>query len=395
VRPIPLLTLESRIKRRLRRHFRDLGFCVENGVLVPPDDSKRVIRELHSSQRAERLLKEADFILKQWPILKNHFADGRDIHPIKIRPRLELVRSNSWQGRLFRLATLTWSIPVSHGYGRRMRYLVWDDYNGKLMGLIALGDPVFNLRARDQAIGWTGKQRDEMLVNTMDAYVLGAIPPYNRLLCGKLVACLLKSKEIHHDFQTRYGHRRGIISRRVKHASLVLITTSSALGKSSVYNRLVLNGCRILEPVGFTSGWGHFHIPEDLFDEIRRYLRARRDAYATNHEFGSGPNWRLRTIRKGLETVGIDSALLKHGIGREVFICKIASNATEFLNGRAKRPVFRALSSVRGLSNRAKKRWIIPRAVWDRGYYEWTREQVQSLLQCKVDSATIPGSARI
>jgi Druantia protein DruA len=39
---------------------------------------------------------------------------------------------------------------VSRGYGRRMRFLIWDQSNEKLIGLIVLGDPVFNLRVRDE-----------------------------------------------------------------------------------------------------------------------------------------------------------------------------------------------------------------------------------------------------
>jgi hypothetical protein len=89
---------------------------------------------------------------------------------------------------------------VSNGFGRRLRYLVWDDYNHKLMGIIAIGDPVFNLSVRDNLIGWDVAARGERLVNIMDAYVLGALPPYNALLGGKLVACLLRSRDIYDDF---------------------------------------------------------------------------------------------------------------------------------------------------------------------------------------------------
>jgi len=31
----------------------------------------------------------------------------------------------------------------------------------------------------------------------MDAYVLGALPPYNTLLRGKLVACLIRSSDVY------------------------------------------------------------------------------------------------------------------------------------------------------------------------------------------------------
>jgi hypothetical protein len=101
---------------------------------------------------------------------------------------------------LFRLATLTWSVPVSEGYGRRMRFLVWDDSIGRLMGVIALCDPVFNRNVRDSAIGWGVEDRKDRLVNVMDAYVLGALPPYNSLLCGKLVACLVRTEEVRDCF---------------------------------------------------------------------------------------------------------------------------------------------------------------------------------------------------
>ena len=40
-----------------------------------------------------------------------------------------------------------------------MRFLVMDQSNGKLMGLFALTDPVFNLQARDNWIGWTTEDR--------------------------------------------------------------------------------------------------------------------------------------------------------------------------------------------------------------------------------------------
>jgi hypothetical protein len=91
--------------------------------------------------------------------------------------------------------SLTWAVPVSHGFGRRLRYLVWDRHNGKLIGLMAIGDPVFNLSVRDKLIGWNSHARGERLVNIMDAYVLGAVPPYNMLLGGKLVAALIRTRD--------------------------------------------------------------------------------------------------------------------------------------------------------------------------------------------------------
>ena len=81
------------------------------------------------------------------PLLLVRFAAGSDVDPEKIVPRLVEVESNSQDELLFRYAKLHWSIPVSSGYGRRLRFLVVDEQNEKLMGVIGLGDPVFGLSA--------------------------------------------------------------------------------------------------------------------------------------------------------------------------------------------------------------------------------------------------------
>ena len=74
----------------------------------------------------------------------------------------------------------------------------------------------------------------------MDAYVLGSVPPYNRLLGGKFIALSTISQEVREDFSNKYRGLETIIDRGKKQASLVLVTTTSALGKSSVYNRVSL-----------------------------------------------------------------------------------------------------------------------------------------------------------
>lgn len=390
MRAIPLLTLEARIKRQLRAHLRRLGFVkTKEGQLSPPSDSKECLRALHRIQREDRLMQERSFIEREWPLLCGYFANGIDVDVPTIRPRLELIEAETWQSRLFRLAGLTWSVPVSQGYGRRMRFLVWDDNNGKLIGLIGLGDPVFNLKVRDEFIGWTAKDRQMRLVNVLDAYVLGALPPYNMLLCGKLVACLVGTKEVRDAFAERYAKTRGVISRKRKHPSLVLVTTSSALGRSSVYNRLALNGHYVFKSIGYTSGWGHFHIPERLFTLIRQYLKAQGHEYAGNNRFGDGPNWRLRAVRHALSTLGLNPGLLRHGVAREVFTCELAINVRRVLGGRVKRPRYRDLPSVAEVSALARARWIEPRAARRPDFRLWRRDELVKMLDSKLRQTVV------
>jgi len=376
-----LAKLRGKIRRSLRRHIRDLGFDHSKASQIEPrKDSKDALRSLHRLQRSQRLQDERSFIKSNLAKLLPSFASGQDVEPGAISPRLELVKSDTVESDLFRLASLTWSVPVSHGYGRRMRFLVWDQSNHKLMGIFALGDPVFNLTARDQYVGWNVADRRERLVDVMDAYVLGAVPPYNMLLGGKVVSCLLRSREIRDHFTRRYRHTQGIISGEEKAASLVMITTSSALGKSAVYDRLKLNGTLYFEPVGFTQGWGHFHIPDRLFDDIRQYLALNNHPYASNHDFGKGPNWRLRAVRAGIELAGLDGGLLRHGIKREVYVCNLATNARDILNGNSRRPNYAGLQSVKEISEMAVARWVLGRARTRPEYTEWSRERVRELL---------------
>ena len=348
--------------------------------MLPAADSKESIRHLHRQQREAKLQAAREFVADSWTVMQDHMANGSDVVPERIAPCLELVDAETWQSSLFRLASLSWSIPVSHGYGRRMRFLVWDASNSKLMGILALGDPVFNLAARDQHIGWSSAQRKKRLVGIMDAYVLGAVPPYSSLLCGKLIACLASSREVVAAFAKKYGGSRGIISRRKKRAALAVVTTTSALGRSAIYNRLVLDGRSYLKSVGYTSGWGHFHVPDDLFVQMRAYLTRRRHAYSANHQFGDGPNWKLRAVRETLSLIGMDPDLLRHGVGREVFVGEVAKNALAYLKGHDGDCDHTGLLTASRIGEAALQRWILGRARRNPEYSLWKKEDLLSRL---------------
>ncbi|MGF1628545.1 MAG: Druantia anti-phage system protein DruA [Kiloniellaceae bacterium] len=381
-RIVPAFSPEANLKRRVRAHLRTLGFSKDSsGHLIPPAASKESVRALHRIQRRERLRAQKEFIKDQLETLRQHFAAGTDIDPARISPQLELIESETWQSDLFRLATLSWSVPVSNGFGRRMRYLVWDKHNGKLMGVIALGDPVFNLKARDDLIGWSGNDRAKRLVNLMDAYVLGALPPYSHLLGGKLVSCLIRTREVRDDFAAKYADTRGIISRKRKKAQLVMVTTSSSLGRSSIYNRLKIDGREYFTSVGFTGGWGHFHVPDSLFLSLRDYLRDAEHWYVDGHEFGDGPNWRLRTIRAAFDALGFGADMLRHGIKREVFVCNVAVNAGKVLRGESAKAVYRSLKKVEDVGAMARERWLLGRAERMPEYRDWKVHDFEKLLR--------------
>ncbi len=378
---ITVSTREASLKKRFRRHLKSLGFHkADDGSLLPPGTGKDVVRTIHGAQRNDRLAASRSFISEKQPKLLKHFASGEDVDTAKISPVLQLISSDSWEGDLFRLASLTWSVPVSNGFGRRLRFLVWDNHNGKLIGIIAIGDPVFNLSARDNLIDWDVKARGERLVNIMDAYVLGALPPYNALLGGKLVACLVRSRDVYDHFSKAYGKTTGIISGQQKKARLLAVTTSSSMGRSSVYNRLKLGGMEYFSPIGYTGGWGHFHIPDSLFADLRDYLREIGHSYADQHQFGEGPNWRMRTTRAALGALGFNDDLLRHGIQREVFLSQLADNALRILRSGKGKPDLSSLLSADDVSNLAVERWMLPRSQRMPEFKLWKRESIEALI---------------
>jgi len=119
----------------------------------------------------------------------SYLARPEEIEIEKIMPRIEVVTTPK-QSQLWQYATSFWSVPVTTGYGRRMRILVFDEQNSKLIGILGLSDPVIGLGVRDQFIGWNKDTRTEKLYHVLSAYVLGALPPYNQILGAKLIALL-------------------------------------------------------------------------------------------------------------------------------------------------------------------------------------------------------------
>ena len=215
----------------------------------------------------------------------------------------------------------------------------------------------------------------------MDAYVVGAVPPYSMLIGGKLVAALMTSEEVVRSFEEKYCERKSVIAKSRKHARLVLITTTSSLGRSSLYNRLSLPGGPEFLKIGTTMGYGHFHLSGDAFTLMRHYLEQIGHPYASGHKFGQGPNWRMRVVRTALESAGFNSdCLLKHGVGREVYAIPLARNWKEILLGNQTRVRSLALSAAE-IADYCLRRWVIPRSQRDSRYLSFNPELVlQSFL---------------
>lgn len=355
--------VRRKLRKLVRRRVREQGFVLsrDGSILHENPIEKETVRDFHRYARQIKFKENERFLKANAAKLICCFADGSQVSVPNFHPRLVEVKSESLEADLFRFATLLWSAPVSHGFGRRIRFLVFDDWNGKLVGLFALGDPVFNLKPRDEWVGWDHKQREERLYHVMDIFVLGAVPPYSELLCGKLIALLAASSEVRETVRAKYSGTTTIIQDKTKDSRLVLLTTTSALGRSSLYNRVTFRDRLVYERIGATEGWGHFHLRNGTFTAMRKYLEGIGHPIVSAHQYGNGPNWRMRLARTCLTEVGLSQDLLKHGIKRELYAVRLASNFKEFLRGQTKKPNFYSMP-VEDIGQYFKERWMAGRA---------------------------------
>ena len=186
-----------------------------------------------------------------------------------------------------------------------------------------------------------------------DLTVCGAVPPYNVLLGGKLVAMLAASPEVVLEYKRRYQSLPSIIASSmagravVRPANLAFIGTTSLYGeRPNQYDRTSYP-CNIIggpqsESVRYryltsqersrTSGVGTFQFGRDTKAAIEKYMSSTTNGRRVNNVFGEGTSPKLRSLRDGLNALGISSEeMLQHGIEKVVYGVALVSNTSRYL----------------------------------------------------------------
>ena len=363
------------LRTAIIQSLRKQGYRVRNGVIhMPEDPSKDDYRALNELAMKKKFEKSGPGVKPFEDRLIKHIANGHEVVPHHISPKLVLVEPGSEHEILFRYACLHWSIPVSAGYGRRLRFLVFDENNGKLIGLFGLGGPVYAMQARDRWIGWDKETKAKRLYHVMDAYVLGSVPPYSFLLGGKLIAMLVCSNEVRSVFRQKYTGQESLIRKEIRPPYLSLVTTTSALGRSSIYNRIRVNGQQYWTSVGFTQGSGEFHFSNGVYEKIRAYVEVHCKPTAKHKAWGDGFRNKREVIKKCLPAIGLSTDMLYHGIRREIFVAPLSSNALAFLRGELCHPCLFNWPAEH-LFRLFADRWLMARAERMPQYRDYSREQ--------------------
>ena len=352
---------EEKVKLLLVRDLFRLRWNIEkskNKLIISPPIfyNKEDIKQSMKISRQEVLNKNKKWIENNIELIQKNLGRGRDVFNSSILPRIEVCITEK-QHNIFRLFRYYWSSPYSEYIGRRIRLLVRDDGidGNPLIGIAALGSSIIHIPDRDKWIGWDKKTRTNNIVYTMDAYVIGALPPYNYLLGGKLVSYILASNEVRNIYKEKYKNKTTIINGR-KAYDLACIFTTSLYGNSSQYNRLKFEKRLLYIPIGYTSGYGTLHISQETFFAMQQLLMHK--GIVLTNRFGDGPNWRMRVIRTALDIIGFDSdILLRHSFKRGLYVVPLARNFRSFLTGKNDKPVYFNLP-MQALTEFWKERWL-------------------------------------
>ena len=222
----------------------------------------------------------------------------------------------------------------------------------------------------------------------MELNVCGAVPPYNHVLGGKLVALLALSPQVIHDYKERYQDKTSEIASRMKGeavtrpADLVYIgTTSLYYVGSSQYNRLKIPGSLfgkdydvLWKELGYTVGFGTMHISRTTTMALNE--ASGEDSHLINHVFGEGasPKFRLLTmsITKLLESSPDcdPKDFTKHAMPRIVYGASLAKNTQEYLLGYVDSPEYYANiddyeSETQKIIDYWRNRWLASRLKYE------------------------------
>lgn len=334
-------SLEEKVRLLIFRDLFRLNWTWEtkgqNIICSPPKHyDKWVVQKAMSIKREEIIKENQLWIANHLELARANLAAGADVLRSSIIPVIEVCETQK-QHDLFRIFRYYWSSPYSEYVGRRLKLIIRDAGlpNKPVIGIAALGSPIIHIPERDSWIGWDIQTRIENLNYTMDAYVVGSLPPYSSILGGKLVSYLLASAEVRKIYEAKYKDKTTLISGK-KRDKLVGLFTTSLYGRSSQYNKLKYKDKLLFQPIGETKGYGTLHLSKETFSAMQEYLRS--NGVIISNRFGSGPIWTMRVINKAGELLNFDpDFLLKHSFKRGIYFIPYAVNANEFLNAKTDR----------------------------------------------------------
>ena len=93
------------------------------------------------------------------------------------------------------------------------------------------------MRYRNKYLDILRENLDYWINMSMNAQRIGAIPPYNYLIGGKMATLALIANEVRNVYGQKYDGRKIVMANHVLIPEPLLITITDAFGPSSIYDR--------------------------------------------------------------------------------------------------------------------------------------------------------------
>lgn len=344
----------------LRESLRQQGFIVRGeDKLDLAAKTKDELKDIQIAAKIKVMKEHKDFITRKAALARQYSINGRDIDPARIQLEIRQVQPDSHDELLFRWWNLTWwSMPYQRPYGRQMRFIIWDTAHNAPFGLISLQSPILKQAVRDKSLEIPNAELDYWVNRSMYAQRVGALPPYNDLIGGKMVALSLVSNEIRTAYQEKYQDRTTIMAERNIEPELLFITTTSAFGKSSIYNRLKYHQDVVAEKLGYTEGYGSFQISKVLYERLLAYLTDIGEN--AERGYGNGPSRKLKLIKMACRKLGLANYSY-HGIKREYYSFSLVQNLKQVIS-RQEQAIWKNYE-FKDLAAYWRERWLMNRVI--------------------------------
>ena len=360
---------EQDLRDRILVQVKDMGFKV-NPHLRLTNHTKQTYRNVQLNAKEAQVSEHRNSLLQFVDTARKFCLDGCEIDPEKIDLKLRPVEQGTFESKLFFWWNLMWwSMPYQASYGRRMRFILWDKYHNMPFGLFLLQSPMLRMKARDEYLGIPNQSADIWANQSMSAQRIGAIPPYNELIGGKMVALSTTSNEVRKAYSKKYKNKRTVMENRILESRLLFITTTGAFGKSSMYDRLKYYREQAAILIGQTTGIGTFHISDRIVQDI--YDMLRRNGMDAGTGYGHGPSRKIQLLKRGFSHLGL-TGFYHHGIQRNVYLFSLTRNLHNVIQ-RGRRPLYhdRPFDEIVRFWH---KRWCMPRSKRTDAWHRFEKE---------------------
>jgi len=278
-------------------------------------DQKRIAKMIRSRQLSQQreFIRRVETSLGDLP-----FINGRQLKIERIQPDVHICKT-PYDFAIHRYCRLMQTVPSGPRVGRRIAVLIYDlgQQSPALMGALMLASPLYSVRARDEFLGWNRSMRIKNfgLKRTMDASLCMALPPYNQLLVGKLVAMLAVSESLSKEFERRYRSK------------LLAVATTCATGlHCPIFNRIMIRSGGLYRRIGETTGYTGMIFSEKTVTAARGLIK--------NHRLAKNCSmWNTtRILKTALTYCGLRAApLFQVGNRKGVYIALLDTRSRERL----------------------------------------------------------------